>query len=454
MKRAAVNLLALGALCVPTVLQAQDEAFKTRAAEALKGFGELFRRQCHSTRPPPLGIAVVQMKPSPQLRDSVTERVTNRIEEALESEFVVVQLRRQAELAEAMKELQRTRPSAPGAQVHGFITIEPDGVDAQGKPAVKVTANALDGCQRTALHNISVGDIKDPFDDPEAFFRDAARKLPDKNIEKLVVMQPGIGIGFGNGVSTSVIVQGLEAKLVGAIRDTLKKWNPLSERLPYVAPIFADGMPLSGAWQARLYLSRSTRGIEVRVEFRDPGGLTTGDASGHFAPDLLPTNFDKPVLEMRPAKTPFKAGPYELLDVRIRVRQPSRLFCFILSPARGEAATLLYPTSESLNDRENLFGPQDEEIQFTGATDINHDQFKIGARIALEKPIHEFFYCIALAQPPPEKLTALWLENTVRARLQGNRIPIWVDPDRAREILSGLRQIDGAAEAFAEIVSE
>jgi hypothetical protein len=140
--------------------------------------------------------------------------------------------------------------------------------------------------------------------------------------------------------------------------------------------------------------------------------------------------------------------------VRIKVRQPSRLFCFILSPARGEAATLLYPTSESLNDRENLFGPQDEEIQFTGAIDMYHDPFKVGARIALEKPLHEFFYCIALLQPQPEKLMALWLENTVRARLQGNRIPIWVDPDRAREILSGLRQIDGAAEAFAEIVSE
>lgn len=39
MKRAAVSLLALAALCVPTVLQAQEDTLTASATKVLQGFG-------------------------------------------------------------------------------------------------------------------------------------------------------------------------------------------------------------------------------------------------------------------------------------------------------------------------------------------------------------------------------------------------------------------------------
>jgi hypothetical protein len=455
MKRAAVSVLAVCVLApfMPAVLQAQDDAFRSRAAAALEHFGEAFRSKCY---PPalsrPLRIAVAEMAPSRKVSDSAVRMITDRIEEVLENDplFVIVPRRVSAELSVARQELLNARLAAPDAQIDGIITIAPD-ADAKGKPAVKVVAYTVnEGCQRNARTLIAAGDIKDPPDSPEPFFRDAARRLPDRAIERLMVMPPDLGIGFGSGNAVSVTAQGLQEKLASAIRETLEKRSlmRLTESSAHVGLAFADRMALSGAWQARLHLRRSAQGIDVRVEFRDPAGATVRDATGHFAADLLPVNFDPPVLEVRAGKPAFNAGAHDKLDVRVRVLRPSSLFCFVLAPEQGEEATLLYPTSESLRDRDNVFGPQDGEMPIL-------DRFTrgIGVEITMEKPLDEFFHCIATPQPPPDRLKAQWLKNTLRARA-GRGVGYAADPVTAREILSGLRQIDGAAEAFAEIVSE
>jgi hypothetical protein len=281
MKRAVTGLVALSVLCVPAILSGQEEAFKSRAAKALVGFGDLFRRTCYPDLSPRLRIAVTEMKPSRTLRDSAARFVTNRIEEALENEFVVVPRRLNAELAEARKELQESRPSAPGAEVHGIITIEPEG-DASGKPSVKVAAFSANlECQRTAQSLIPVGDIKDPLDDPDAFFKDAAKKLPDKNVERVVVMPPAVGRGIDRAM-----VQRLQKQLVTAIRNTFQSRSFLHGYEEPIPPVELDdvGMADAGAWQARLHLDPSSQGTDVRVEFRGPASHPGGfDVTGHFA---------------------------------------------------------------------------------------------------------------------------------------------------------------------------
>jgi hypothetical protein len=279
MKRAAVILLAPFALSIPTVLNAQEDVFNARAAAALRGFGELFRTTCYADLPAPLRIAVAEMRPSPALQESAARFITNRIEAALENEFVVSALRINAELAEALKELRQARPSEQGIQVSGIVTIEPDTDD--GKPAVRVTAySANQECQRTAPL-IAVGEIKDPPDDPGAFFKHAAQKLPNKNVERVAVMRPVAG----NGISSRT-AERLQNLLAAAIRDTFqdRRRSLVSDRPIPPVDLNNDETAVSGTWQARLHLAASPQGIDVRVEFRDPDGHPgSADVTGHFA---------------------------------------------------------------------------------------------------------------------------------------------------------------------------
>jgi hypothetical protein len=219
------------------------------------------------------------MRPSPALRDLAARFITNRIEAVLESEFVVAPLRVNAELAEALKELQQTRPSAQGVQVNGIVTIEPDADN--GKPAVKVTAySANQECQRTAPL-IAVGEIKDPPDDPDAFFKYAAQKLPNRNVARVVVVRPVAG----NGISSRT-AERLQNLLATAIRNAFQDRRHLlvsDEPTPPV-DLQDNEMAVSGAWQARLHLAASPQGIDVRVEVRGPDSQPGGsDVTGHFA---------------------------------------------------------------------------------------------------------------------------------------------------------------------------
>jgi hypothetical protein len=205
MKRAAVYLLALctlSALCAPTVLQAQEDAFTARAA-ALAGFGEAFRnsaclRDSHDARP--LRIAVAEMATSPKFTDSAARTITDRVEAALarDPSLEVVPLRLRGELAEIRKALAGQGLAASGGSLDGFLAIRPD-ADREGRPAVNVAAYAAGTDCVGPARTVAAGEIRDAPDAPEAFFRHAARELDDGQIERLVVMEPvmepeGLGI--------------------------------------------------------------------------------------------------------------------------------------------------------------------------------------------------------------------------------------------------------------------
>jgi hypothetical protein len=451
MKWAAASLLALSALCMPAALLAEEETLTAAAATAaLRGFGGAFLRSCFPNLPDPrpLRIALAEMASSSKLSDAATRTITDRIEAGLEKDplFVVVPRRLNAELSVAREELLRLRSSAPDTPVDGLVTIKLD-ADANGRAVVNVVAYTANlECQRSADAGIRVGEIKDPADDPEAFFRAAARELDDKQIERLVVMPPEIGIGIGAGLSSQAMVQQLQEQLVAAIRRTFQNRSRLrfnDAPVPAVG-LYGDGMAAAEAWHAKLRLGRSPRGIEVHVEFRSPGSpQRIFDVPGHFAPDILPTNLDPPVLRMRAAKTPFKVNE-DPLDVQIEVlRGPSRLFCFFLEP-NGEA-TLLYPTHATLSG--NLFTP--------GKKQFPRDFFVRMTRPWLLDAANDFFfYCVATQRPLPDELQAQWLQNTVQARQERHDERKSIDPDTTRQILSALRQSEGYAEASTEIVSK
>jgi hypothetical protein len=314
---------------------------------------------------------------------------------------------------------------------------------------VKVAAYTIgadcDGPART----VAAGDIRDAPDAPGGFFRHAARELDDGRIERLVVMPLEVGISLGIDNSTRNIVDQLQAQLVSAIRQTFKdrsRLRPSDRAIPPVLP-YGEGMAIAGAWQARLHLDRAPQGIDVRVEFRSPGSPpSVFDVTGHFAPDILPANAGAPVLRVRAAKMPFHVG--DRLDVRIEVLRQARLFCFMLDQA-GEA-TLLYPTYETQRERDNLYGRSDGELKFP-------ERFRLPITLGpMPEPTVEFFHCIATGQPLRDRLKALWFENTAAQRILDKPDQPSVAPGTAHDILSGLRESEGYAEASAriEIVSE
>jgi hypothetical protein len=126
MKWAAVGLVALSALCMPTALQAQDFTADS-VKKALEGFGNTFRQSgCF-----PGGdfrkfqIAVAQMD-SVKFTDDQADTISEWVEEALtEDPFLVVAAqRRHWELEEIGKALQESKLPAAKDPLDGIITIE------------------------------------------------------------------------------------------------------------------------------------------------------------------------------------------------------------------------------------------------------------------------------------------------------------------------------------------
>jgi hypothetical protein len=393
------------------------------------------------------------MEPSPKISDP--SQITRRIERALEDEFTVVPLRLRGMLDEIRKALtlENERTKAPGGRIDGFILITEDGRDATGRTVVSVAAYPVDGgCQKHAREDVVVSDLKAAYDLPDPFFEDAAKELPYRGVEQVLIMPPVIG----TGIHDDIRVERLRRQLADGILRTYHKRNRLSVNgdipIPSV-PMYGDGAPQPGAWQARLHLDRGSRQeTDVRVEFRAPGsGAGAPGISGHFAEDVLSTSVDPPLLTVRAAQSPFPAGAQ--LDVRVKLQRQARLFCFMLTP--DGRASLLYPTRRTLRWREggNLFGPRDGEMKFP------NDFFpRPTPEMPLPDALDQYFHCIATPQPPPEAATEQWLQNTVEARQEERQKGLGfrqnsVDSDLTRAILSELRQTEGRAEVPAEIVS-
>lgn len=306
MKWAAASLVALSALGMPTALQAQEQAFTAHSvAAALTGFGEtFFRSPCFRDRrdPPPLNIAVAQMESSNKFRDDEEEAITDWVEEALATEvdqvFRVRPQRRRWELDEMRKQLGESKSLAPADRLDGIIAIRP-GITGR---TVSVTAYAYanDRLCEGAARTIAVGRINRVPDVPEKFFEEAAGRLPDGGVDRVVVMRPDVS-DFGNSIPARIMGRRLQVQLADAISRFFQTGihaGPAAGRVRPGVEIYADGMDVSAAWQANLHLSRSPQGgIDARVEFDGPGNQPGGIAdSGYFAADLLPADSDPSVL--------------------------------------------------------------------------------------------------------------------------------------------------------------
>jgi hypothetical protein len=446
MKWVAVSVLALSALCGPaTVLHAEEDPFMAGAAASVQGFGEAFRAQCFERRPPdagPLWVAVEELQAKGKLSDEVAQTVTDRIEAVLENEFKIAPRRLRAELGASRKDMGEKGPEGPAVRLDGIITLGVE-ADQQGNPVVRVFAWTTDlQCKLDARKPISTAGIKDAIDNPEAFFRLAARKLDVRQVERLVAMPPQIGIGFSNAIVSHALVRQLQEQLVTAIRSEFadQRRSRLSETPPPPAGLFGDGpsVPdLAGAWRARLRLGRTARGIDVHVEFTSPDSPSRiVDVPGHFAKELLP-DFEKPVLTVRATKPIFKVKE-DPLDIEVEVMRPSRLFCFFLE-ASGEA-TLLFPT---FSKNKNWFGA-------SGGKPLHFAKDFWGRTVPLTTAGDYFFDCIATKYDP--SVLTLWLDNTIEAR-KGRGQDGGIKADLTLKILTELRGSEDAAEAMTEIVS-
>jgi hypothetical protein len=445
MKWAAVSLVALSALSAPAVAQAQDDMLTASATAALRGLGEAFLNSCFPGRPDPrpLRIALAEIAVSQKLSDAAARTITDRIEAALERDplFAIVPRRLSSELGVIRKELQESGPLAPGGPLDGFVTIKPD-ADAAGQAAVMVTLYTADlNCQRGAAAAVRVGNIKESPDDPDAFFKFAARDLDERQIERLLVMPPDIGIDYGNRGYD--MARHLQERLAKAIRGTFEYRRRLhlnDAPVPSVG-LFGEGMAPDGAWRAKMRLRRSGRGIEVDVQFSSPDNPphVIDAPTGLFSSDILPASLDQFVLRMPAVKTlKVKEDPFE---VRIELlKGPSHLFCFYLEP-NGEA-TLVYPMTLAAN------------VFTAGEKRFPNDFFPgMTKSWTVDEPNDFFLHCAATRGTLPEDLQRRWLQNTVPAR-KGRREKESVDPVLANEIISALRQSEGYAEAATEIVSK
>jgi hypothetical protein len=443
MKRAVVLLLALCVLAPPAAVQAQEMAFTTAATAAFRGIGEELLTRCKDRRDArPVKVGIAEMESASQYTLAKAQAITDGVATALNADarrggFVVIEGRLRAHLKEIGQELGgRVSPQIGGIAYDWLIAIEPT-VDGR----VNVVAfNAGDHC-RGPERSIAVGSIPDVFDDPEAFFAQAAQMLEKQQMEAMVVMKPDIDMSLGSGVSAVTVVERWRNMLFDAIGRTF--YNSGHRRLTGgIPPVerYGGGTPAAGAWQARLHVSRLAhpRGIEARVAFSGPGS-SLPEAHGRFPPDAVPPASDPLVLQVRAAKSPFTVG--DAFDVRIKVLRPSRLFCFMLDQD-GEAA-LLYPTS--VTEAERVFYPGDGELQFPR-------HFNMSGIPRLRSPIDEYFHCVATRYPLPDTPRERWFRNTAARRVAaGERSSI--DTVATREILSGLQQSEGYAEAHTEIRS-
>ncbi len=438
MKWAAVSVLMLSALCGPaTAVRAEEDPFMAGAVASLHGFGEGFRAACFPQRPPgPLRIAVEEMDAQGKFSDEVARILTDRIETALETEFVIVPRRLMAELGVTLKNMGEKAPLGPDAPLDGIVSLAPD-ADARGQTVVSVFAWTTTNpqCKVSAPRPVYPGDVKEATDNPDAFFRRAVRKLDVRQVERLVIMEPDIGVGFGPGIARDLMVGQLQRQLMTAIRSAFEEQRRgrLSDAgIPPVG-IYGDGTAVLGAWKAWLRLNREvTRGIDVHVVFQSPADPPRiVDVPGHFAATLLPENYEQ-VLLVKAAKSPFRVKE-DPLDVEIEVKRPSRLFCFGLE-ANGEA-TPLYPTLPTLKD--NLFNGGKKRFPKDFYERINLDAWKP------KIPQDFFFHCIATKWRPSERLETQWVHKVGQS----------IDADTTRQLLMELRRSEGYAEAVTEIVS-
>jgi hypothetical protein len=298
-------------------------------------------------------------------------------------------------------------------------------------------------CKLSAPRPVNPGGIKEATDNPEAFFRRAARKLDVRQVERLVIVEPDIGIGFGPGIARDLMVGQLQRQLMTAIKSAFEDQRRarLSEEAIPPVGVWGDGTPVDGAWKAQLRLNRSvTRGIDVHVVFRSPGNPPRViEIPGHFVAALLPENYEQ-VLLMKSAKPIFKVRE-DLLDIEIEIKRPSsRLFCFFLE-ASGEA-TLLFPTLTTNN--RNMFGPPRD-----GQKHFPRDFLPGTWR--MKTPQDLFFHCIT-AKWVAGAIETQWLNNTIESRTQRQLNPA-IDADMTRQLLLEIRRSEGYAEAVTEIVS-
>lgn len=308
MRWAAVSLAALGALCVPAAAQAQAQAQEetftaTVVRDALGGFAaDFYSSSCfNANRPPlPLRVAVAEMEPSTKFRDDEERTITERVEGALASDprwFQVRPRRLRWELDEIRKALGESKSLAPGDQLDGIIAISP-----QSGRTVDVVAYAYSNDRECvgATRSVVVGRITRAADVPDKLFQRAAGRLPDKGVDRLIVLPPDL-TGFADGLPAQVMAKQLQGQLVNAINLVFQRRaerNPAGDTPRAPAQHFVDGMDTSSAWQALLHLSRS-QGIDVAIEFRGPGkGPRTAGISdsGFFAADVLPADSDPAVI--------------------------------------------------------------------------------------------------------------------------------------------------------------
>lgn len=297
MMRVAVILLAFFALSVPAVLQAQEAVFTAAVvADRLAGFGEeVLRSACFADRQDPrrLRFALAEMAPSTKFSRQEESRVSDWIAKSLERDFQFDERRLRGTLDQIMRELGEQVPSA-GGRLDGFIALWPD-PDVRNVNVIAFKA----GGQRCVTRSFLVGKISEaPVPDvPERFFERAARKLPERNVE-VVVMTPH-PVGFDNVViRAEVMGRKLQAQFVDAINDVLHG-NPLIQPGDPARPVAhaSDGKDGPGAWQARLSLTSDLpQGVKVRIDYFGPGGRPTGIYdNGYFAPDALPPDSDPEV---------------------------------------------------------------------------------------------------------------------------------------------------------------
>jgi hypothetical protein len=207
-----------------------------------------------------------------------------------------------------------------------------------------------------------------------------------------------------------------------------------------VSPFIGGGTPDESAWQAVIMLDRTARGIDARLEFRQPRTGRVVTSNGLFAPDLLGAYAGDPILRIVAGKEYFKVG--DKFDFRIELRKRARLFCFILSPD-GEAM-LIYPTRTDLRARDNVFDPRREGFRFP-IDFLRRD-------VPLQNKTHEFFHCIATPKPLPQETLELWLNNTYEAYGQSRQTRRSATVEMTRRILTGLRDGEDRTESFAELV--
>lgn len=263
----AASLLALLILSTPSLSRAQDDAFTTAAADALNGFADVLRSKCFPALSGPVRIAVAELGANTKISREDALMLPGRIETVLEGDRLIriVPRRELGLLLDLIGDLAGGGPGTgarirdAGRQVDAVVRIRTEDAAADGRPKLRVVAYTVDGqCQATARGAIAISGITRPFDVPDAFFADAARALLDQRIERVVVMP----VVTGAGIASDDIGQQMQRELASAIRRTLeteRRWRPGDDRSVQVAP-YGEGMPVQGAWQARLLLDRSRRG--------------------------------------------------------------------------------------------------------------------------------------------------------------------------------------------------